>query len=91
MLVYNPWVIDSSSSYNFNFQGNPFIFKNCDLIGRYTRPRKTKHTCIGHHYTQTNTNNVNKTSALLQITGGKKTTYYKNITLYICRSYLFES
>jgi hypothetical protein len=33
---------------------------------RYTRQRKKKTTtkntlCIGHHYTQTNTNNVNKT------------------------------
>ena len=26
---------------------------------------------VGHHYTQTNTNNVNKTWALLQTTGGK--------------------
>ena len=40
----------------------------------YTRRRKTKrkHTtiCVGHHYAQTNTNNVNKTWALLQTTGG---------------------
>jgi len=32
----------------------------------YTRQRKTKQKhntiCIGHHYTQTNTNNVNKTT-----------------------------
>ena len=27
--------------------------------------------CIGHHYMQANTNNVNKTCALLQTTGGK--------------------
>ena len=27
--------------------------------------------CVGQHYTQTNTNNVNKTWALLQTTGGK--------------------
>jgi len=34
---------------------------------------KTKHNTISveHHYTQTNTNNVNKTRALLQKTGGK--------------------
>jgi len=35
----------------------------------YTRPRKTKQKyntiCVGHHYTQTNTNNVNKTWSLL--------------------------
>jgi hypothetical protein len=41
----------------------------------YTRRRQTKqrHNTIyvGHHYTQTNTNNVNKTCALLQTTGGK--------------------
>ena len=28
-------------------------------------------TCVGHHHTQTNTNYVNKTWALLQTTGGK--------------------
>ena len=27
--------------------------------------------CVGHHYTQTNTNNVSKIWALLQTTGGK--------------------
>ena len=34
---------------------------------------KQKHsaTCVGHHYTQINTNNVNKTWALPQTTGGK--------------------
>jgi len=34
---------------------------------------KQKHNTIfvGHHYTQTNTNNVNKTCTLLQATGGK--------------------
>ena len=41
----------------------------------YTRRRKTKpkHNtiCIGHHYARKNTNNVNKTLALLQTTGGK--------------------
>ena len=41
----------------------------------YTRRRKTKQkhhtTCVEHHYMQTNTNNVNKTWALLQTTGGK--------------------
>ena len=28
--------------------------------------------CVGHHYPQANTNNVNKTRALLQTTGGKE-------------------
>jgi hypothetical protein len=34
--------------------------------------KKTTTICVGHHYTQTNTNNVNKTRALLQTTGSKK-------------------
>ena len=41
----------------------------------YTRLRKTKQKhntiCVGPQYTQTNTNNINKTWALLQTTGGK--------------------
>ena len=41
----------------------------------YTRRRQTKqmHKAIniGHHYMQRNTNNVNKTWALLQTIGGK--------------------
>jgi len=41
----------------------------------YTRQRKTKQKlntiCVGHHYLQANTNNINKTRALLQTTGGK--------------------
>jgi phage-related protein len=40
-----------------------------------TRRRQTKQKlntiCVGHHYEQTNTNNLNKTLALLQTTGGK--------------------
>ena len=42
---------------------------------RYTRRRqaKQKHNTIwvGHYYAQTNTNNLYKTRALLQTTGGK--------------------
>jgi len=41
----------------------------------YTRRRKTKQKhntiCVGHHYMQTYTNNINKTCFLLQTTGGK--------------------
>ena len=39
----------------------------------YTRRRHTKQNtiCVGHHYTQTNTNSVNKTCVVLQTTGGK--------------------
>ena len=48
--------------------------RETDNIG-HTRRRKTKQKhntiCVGHHYMQTNTNNVNKTWALLQTTGGK--------------------
>ena len=37
-----------------------------------TKKNKTKiQQCGGHQYTQTNTNNVNKTRALIQTTGGK--------------------
>ena len=40
---------------------------------RIRRQPKQKHntTYVGHHYTQTNTNNVNKTRVLLQTTGVK--------------------
>jgi len=44
----------------------------------YTIQRKTKQKqqlntiCVGHHYAQTNTNNVNKTWSLRQITNGGK-------------------
>ena len=48
--------------------------RETDNIG-YTIRRKTKQKhntiCFGHHYAQTNTNNVNKTLTLLQTTGGK--------------------
>ena len=44
----------------------------------YTRRRQAKHRhntiCVGHHYDQTNTNNVSKTWTLLQTTGGKDET-----------------
>jgi hypothetical protein len=33
--------------------------------------QKHKTTCVGHHYAQTNTTNVNKTWSLLQTTGRK--------------------
>ena len=42
---------------------------------KLTRRRQTKQThnkiCVGHHYSQANTNNVDKTWTLLQTTGGK--------------------
>jgi hypothetical protein len=36
----------------------------------HTRRRQQKKR-VGHYYSQTNTNNINKTSALLQSTEGK--------------------
>jgi hypothetical protein len=37
-----------------------------------TKTKKKHNTiCVGHHYAQTNTNNVNKTWSLIQTTGGK--------------------
>ena len=42
---------------------------------KLTRRRETKQKhntiCVGHHYTQATTNNVNKICTLLQTTGGK--------------------
>ena len=42
-------------------------------IGHKSRKTKLKHNtiCVGHHYMQTNINNVKKTWTLLQTTGGK--------------------
>ena len=54
----------------------------------YTRRRKPKQKrntiFVGHHYAQTNTNNVNKTCALLQTTGGKDdpNIVFKSVHLY---------
>jgi hypothetical protein len=49
-------------------------YKETGKIG-YTRRRKRKQKhntiCVGHHYAQTNTTNVNKTCTLLQTTEGK--------------------
>ena len=41
--------------------------------GNTTKKTKQKHNtiCVGHKYTQANSNNVNKISAFLQTTGGK--------------------
>ena len=67
----------------------------------YNKKQKDKHTtiCVGHRYTQTNTNNVNKTWTLLQTTHDPKQTvvrfkciakeqkmnvrYYINLTVII--------
>ena len=48
---------------------------NPEKLATYTRRRQTKHKhntiCVWHHYTQTNTNYINKTWAILQTTRGK--------------------
>jgi hypothetical protein len=38
---------------------------------RRKKPHKHNTICVVHHYTLTNTNNVNKKRVLLQTTGGK--------------------
>ena len=46
---------------------------NPEKLATYgTQDDEKHHTiCVAHHYAQTNTNNVNKTWALIQTTGGK--------------------
>ena len=46
---------------------------NPEKLAQYGTQDKDKQNpiCAGHHYTQANTNNVTKTWALLQTTGGK--------------------
>jgi len=46
---------------------------NPEKLSTWGTQYEEKHNtiCVGHHYAQANTNNVNKTCALLQITGGK--------------------
>ena len=60
----------------------------------YTRRRKTEQThntiYAGHHYVQTNTNNVNKTWSLLLTTGGIDITIRnseRNVYLTRCFSF----
>jgi hypothetical protein len=42
------------------------------LLGTQDEEKQNKNTTqyVGHHYVQTNTNNVNKTRTLIQRTGG---------------------
>ena len=80
LFLYTHWLLHSSNSYSeINVKG----YRRCNQKWKtretgniwYTRRRQTnqKHNtiCVGHHYAQANTNNVNKTWALLQTTGGK--------------------
>jgi hypothetical protein len=48
--------------------------ENPEKLATKRRKTKQKHNtiCVGHHYTQANRNNLNKTWAILQTTGGKE-------------------
>jgi len=54
-----------------NRSGNQENLTTFDTQDTRRSKKKPNTICVGHHYTQTNTNNVNKTCALLQTTGGK--------------------
>ena len=47
--------------------------KTGNIGHKWGRKKWHKHNsiCVGHHYAQANTNNVNKTRSLIQTTGGK--------------------
>ena len=46
------------------------------LVKQATQYEEKHNTiCVGHQYTQTNTNNVNKTWAIIQTTAGKRNEY----------------
>ena len=49
---------------------NPEKLATQDYVQRKTK-QKHNTICVGHHYAQTNRNNVYKTCVLLQTTGGK--------------------
>ena len=46
---------------------------------RWQTNQKHNTICVGHHYAQPNTNNVNKTCTLLQTTEGKDEPVYAEI------------
>ena len=57
--------------------------KKLATSGTQYEEKQNKNTtpCVGHHYMQTNTNNVNKTCTLLQTTGGKdKQNMYSSVS-----------
>ena len=58
---------------------------NSEKLATYgTQYEKKQNTiCVGHHYAQAYTNNLSKTWALLQTTGGKDK---PNIAFYIRKS-----
>jgi hypothetical protein len=67
---------DSTGSCNSNYHVITTITApgNIGYTSHKTKTKKTKKhntICIGHHYAQTNTKNVNKILALLQTNEGK--------------------
>ena len=56
------------------------------IYGTQDEERKNNTIRVGHHHTQTNTNNVNNTWALLQTTGGKVVIFCGMIKL-VCIPY----
>jgi hypothetical protein len=67
-FVYLFLIIQNGYAYRF------FDISICQKYQRKKTKQKQKNPntmCVGHHYLQANTNNVNKTWALLQTTGGK--------------------
>ena len=53
------------------------------IQGKQDEEKQNKNRiCVGHHYTQTNTINVNKTCAILHTTGGKDES---NIFYILCK------
>jgi len=47
------------------------IQRKCKTNGTQDDDKQYKTICIGHHYAQANTNNVNNTCTILQTTGSK--------------------
>ena len=50
------------------------MFKNTEGVKKMEKLKKIKtqhNICVGHHYAQTNTNDINKTWVLLHASGGK--------------------
>ena len=63
----------------FTISGNKLNNKYLifSTIPKSLKQRQQTLDYTGHHYSQTNTNNANKTCALLQTTGGKVIVYIR--------------
>jgi len=68
--------------------GNPEKLATLGIQDDDKQNKKHNTICVGHHYTQTNTNNVNKTWALLQTTGKQFLLFIGNT---LCYSYIQSS